>query len=106
MSHFISFSSNNFALKEVHMKTAYILVQNLKCGGCANTITEKLSVLNSVNNVKVDVQTAEVSFQYTDELILESVKETLKLAGYPEVGEDNSLGTKAKSFVSCAMGRF
>ena len=87
------------------MKTAYILVQNLKCGGCAKTITEKLSALVGVEDVKVDVQTAEVSFQYVDELILESAKETLKLSGYPEVGEDNSLGTKAKSFENCDMGR-
>ena len=33
------------------------------------------------------------------------VKEKLKTLGYPEDGEANSLGSKAKSYVSCAIGK-
>ena len=33
------------------------------------------------------------------------VKEKLKTLGYPEDGEVNSLGSKAKSYVSCAIGK-
>ena len=80
-------------------------VQNLKCGGCANTITNKLSSLPNVSDVKVDVEESLVSFKYLDELTFESVIETLKINGYPQEGDANSFGTKAKSFVSCAIGR-
>ncbi|MGL2963774.1 heavy-metal-associated domain-containing protein [Flavobacterium sp. RSB2_4_14] len=86
------------------MKTT-VKIQNLKCGGCANTITKKLSELSNITNVKVIVDDNEVAFEYTDDLALQNVKETLKSIGYPEQGDDNSLGTKAKSFVSCAIGR-
>jgi copper chaperone len=33
------------------------------------------------------------------------VKEKLKTLGYPEDGEANGLGSKAKSYVSCAIGK-
>ena len=36
---------------------------------------------------------------------LEEVKAVLKKIGYPEDGEANSLGSKAKSYVSCAIGK-
>ncbi len=86
------------------MKTT-IKIQNLKCGGCQNTITNKLAALTNINDVKVDVEQSQVSFEYVDDLALLNVKETLKIIGYPEDGEANSIVTKAKSYVSCAMGK-
>jgi len=82
-----------------------LFIQNLKCNGCANTITNKLGSLHNVSNVIVNVEEGSVSFSYEDELALLNAKEALKINGYPEEGEDNSFGTKAKSFVSCAVGR-
>jgi copper chaperone len=46
-----------------------------------------------------------VDFDYTDESTLLNAKETLKSIGYPEDGKENSFGTKAKSYVSCAIGK-
>jgi len=86
------------------MKTT-IKIQNLKCSGCGNTITKKLKALPNISMVKVTIDANEVSFEYVDELALGNAKETLKSIGYPDVGDDNSLGTKAKSYVSCAIGR-
>lgn len=85
--------------------TTTLYVQNLKCNGCANTITTKLSDLANVSGVMVDVENDSVTFDYQDDMALHEVKETLKANGYPEVGDKNSLGTKAKSFVSCAIGK-
>lgn len=82
-----------------------LFIQNLKCGGCANTITNKLNNLVNISNVMVNVEEDSVSFSYEDELALLNAKETLKINGYPEQGEHNSFGTKAKSYVSCAVGR-
>jgi hypothetical protein len=33
------------------------------------------------------------------------VKDKLKVLGYPEDGTANTLGSKAKSYVSCAIGK-
>ena len=46
-----------------------------------------------------------VTFGYETEAKLAEVKDKLKTLGYPEDGAANSLGSKAKSYVSCAIGK-
>lgn len=82
-----------------------IHIQNLKCGGCANTITKGISAIETVNNVAVNVEDSSVTFDYASDEKLIEVKEKLKSLGYPEDGEANSLTAKAKSYVSCAIGK-
>ena len=82
-----------------------IYIQNLKCGGCANTITKGISSMESIDNVLVNVEESTVTFSYSSEEQLEEVKNKLKSMGYPEDGEANTLGAKAKSYVSCAIGK-
>ncbi len=82
-----------------------IQIQNLKCGGCANTITKNIVVLGGITNVTVNVEESTVTFNYETEAQLVEVKEKLKTLGYPEDGATNSLGSKAKSYVSCAIGK-
>ena len=48
------------------MKTS-ITVQNLKCGGCAKTITSKLSTIENISNLMVDIEGSKVSFNYSKE---------------------------------------
>lgn len=84
---------------------ASIIVQNLKCGGCAKTIINKLSELPNISNVEVDNDTSQVSFNYTSNNDSLVVTQRLKGLGYPSVEENNSAITKAKSFVSCASGK-
>lgn len=86
------------------MKTS-IIVQNLKCGGCANTITTKLSSIRTISDVHVDVEQSKVSFGYSNTEDALMVKEKLKNLGYPSIEDSNSLTYKAKSFVSCATGK-
>lgn len=80
-------------------------IQNLKCHGCSNTITTKLSHLEGISDVIVNNDTESVSFTYENETCLIDAKTLLNTLGYPVVGEKNALTTKAKSFVSCAIGR-
>ena len=82
-----------------------LYIQNLKCGGCANTITKGISSMESIDNVLVNVEESTVTFSYSTEEQLEEVKNKLKSMGYPEDGEANTLGAKAKSYVSCAIGK-
>lgn len=86
------------------MMTAAIQIENLKCGGCATTIKKGLLSLNAVKEVTVDVENLIVSI-ISENDDLETIKEKLAKLGYPEVGDKNTVLHKAKSFVSCAVGR-
>ena len=90
------------------MTTSFTLhVDNLKCGGCANTIRKALSHVPGVSAVEVRPETSEVSF----EAALggrEAAAEKLRSLGYPETGSLSGLSANianAKSYVSCAIGK-
>ncbi|WP_299127333.1 heavy metal-associated domain-containing protein [uncultured Winogradskyella sp.] len=87
------------------MLSTTIKIQNLKCGGCANTIVTQLSKLVGISKVRVHNNTNEVRFNFKSEVNLELAKKKLSDLGYPAIGETNSFPKKAKSFVSCAVGR-
>jgi len=82
-----------------------LTIQNLKCGGCANTIITRLNTINGIDTVTVSNDTNSVSFNYSDENSLNTSIELLSKLGYPVEGEQNPLSKKAKSYVSCAVGR-
>lgn len=84
-----------------------ISVENIKCGGCANTITSKLNELAAVDHCEVDIENGTVSITGDDSHKAEISALLLKL-GYPETGTADGLKAakaKAKSFVSCAVGK-
>ncbi len=84
---------------------AKFIIQNLKCGGCAHTITTKISAIEHVSDTIVDVENSTVQFHYNNENALMEVKSKLSSLGYPIEGDANSIVSKAKSFVSCAAGK-
>lgn len=86
------------------MKTS-IRVQNLKCGGCAKTILTKISGIEGIKAISIDVENSLVSFtsEDTDSVIV--VKNKLSTIGYPYIEDENTLTARAKSFVSCATGK-
>ena len=87
------------------MQTENIIVENLKCGGCANSITNALQKIEGVNKIEIDVTTSNVSVQLSNSVDRAILTEKLAKLGYPEAGTENTLTQKAKSFVSCAIGR-
>lgn len=86
------------------MRTTTLKIQNLKCGGCANTIVTQLSKLEGITKVIVDNTTDEVQLYSDTGLLLKKVIKKLSELGYPIFSESNSLSKKAKSFVSCVVG--
>ncbi|MEM6316065.1 MAG: heavy-metal-associated domain-containing protein [Bacteroidota bacterium] len=84
--------------------TETIQIDNLKCGGCANTIRKQLAQLSGVKNVEVDVPTHSVSITHKGLIAKAAFLQKLAQLGYPEMGTTTTL-QKAKSFVSCAIGR-
>lgn len=90
--------------KNRHMKTT-LEIQNLKCDGCAHTVITKLSNIDGIDKVSVETEISTVTFFYQNDNNILEAKQLLNKIGYPVVGEKNALTTKAKSFVSCAIGK-
>lgn len=80
-----------------------IKVQNLKCGGCANSIKKELIKLDGVTKVEVTVDTAEISVEHIG--AIKTIEQRLMQLGYPTLDSFNSFTTQAKSFLSCGIGR-
>jgi len=91
-------------IKKLNNMTTNIQIENLKCGGCASTIKKGISSLQGVQEVTVDVENSIVTIDSENADLVE-IKEKLSKLGYPEVGDKNTVLHKAKSFVSCAVGR-
>jgi copper chaperone len=84
-----------------------ISVENMKCGGCANSIRHRLAKIKGVLTVEVDVQGEIVILTSDHDVRMEAI-EALSSLGYPEKGHSEGLGalkSKAKSLVSCALGK-
>ncbi|MBA4134684.1 MAG: heavy metal transporter [Flavobacterium sp.] len=77
-------------------------VENIKCGGCMNSIKTALLKLDGVTDVSIDKEIDTVTV--TGTMIREDVINKLNDLGYPEKG-NNTLIRKAKSYVNCAIGR-
>lgn len=77
-------------------------VENIKCGGCMNSIKTALLKIDGVEEVVInkDTDTIVVSGKAEREKIVDKLNDL----GYPEKG-NNTLVRKAKSYVNCAIGR-
>lgn len=81
------------------------LVANLKCNGCASTIRNKISELEGVKDVAVDIENASVKIIHFSNIDPHVFAEKLAKLGYPEIGDDNDLLTQMKSYASCMIGK-
>ena len=71
-----------------------ISVENIKCGGCANTIRSRLLEEPGVSDVEVDIEQGQVSIQAAGDHRAALVERLAKL-GYPEVGSVEGLKAAA-----------
>ena len=89
------------------MKQTFQVV-NVKCGGCAGTIKEKLFEKFGEVEVNLNKEPREITLNIKEEDV-PTLAEALKKPGYPFVTEKmgfiDSTSAKAKSFVSCAIGK-
>lgn len=83
-------------------------VENVKCGGCASTL--KKALLEDFGEVEVNLETMprQITIEAED-IDEESLKLKLRSIGYPlsndELSTLQNVNAKAKSFVSCAIGK-
>jgi len=84
-----------------------IAVENIKCGGCASSIRSRLVEKGLALAVEVEIEQGRVHVEGNPEW-RDQVALALARMGYPEVGSVEGMkaaAAKAKSFVSCAIGR-
>jgi len=83
-------------------------VENVKCAGCANTLKTKLKESFGDVEVDLDVMPRKITLEI-DGHQMEELKKKLRGLGYPlssdELSTLQNVGAKAKSFVSCAIGK-
>ncbi len=79
-------------------------LENIKCHGCARSITDALHKLEGISTATVDVETGTVKLESEEASAIQLAKETLLKMGYPELGQ-GGMATTAKSYVSCMIGR-
>ena len=80
-----------------------ILVENIKCSGCVNSIQKAILQIQGTSNVLVDLEKEKITLE-ADEKLKETIVNKLASMGYPEKGHNN-FASKAKSYVSCAVGK-
>lgn len=84
-------------------------VHNVKCGGCANTLITALKEEFGDVTVDLEVNPRKITLDIEDNK-KEDLKLKLRSLGYPLTSDELSgldkATTTAKSFVSCAVGKF
>jgi len=89
------------------MKQTFEVI-NVKCGGCAGTLTSKLAQEFGAVEVNLEVEPRQITLD-VEESQLPALRTKLKSLGYPMSDEDlttlEGFSTTAKSFVSCAVGK-
>ena len=83
-------------------------VENVKCGGCAATLKNKLLETYGEVVVDLEVMPREITLEVERDQV-DGLRAALRGLGYPMSDEvlnfvDNTTA-KAKSFVSCAVGK-
>ena len=86
-------------------------VNNIKCSGCANIVIKTLEK-KGFKDIKVDLscEPRKVTIDIENEAQVAHFRIILRKLGYPlcdeEISFSKSATYKAKSFVSCAVGKF
>ena len=89
------------------MKQTFEVI-NVKCGGCAGTLKSKLKDEFGDVEVDLDVTPRKITLDIEDDR-MDDLAQALRKLGYPLATDDlgllESTSAKAKSFVSCAVGK-
>ena len=83
--------------------TETFYVENIKCVGCINRIKESFLKLTGISEVQVFIDQGKVCVMGVG-LNRYSLAEKLTSMGYPQKGNNSSFN-KAKSMISCLLGR-
>lgn len=89
------------------MNTLIFDVENIKCGGCENSIRKGLTSIAGVSEVQIEREQQRITL-LAQEAERSAIAEKLRNMGYPEQGTLAGFQSglaQAKSMVSCAIGK-
>lgn len=89
------------------MKTK-VVVDNLKCVGCASSIKKGLLSFSEISEVNVNTETDTIEVTHADNFDQKKIQDKLHSMGYPEKGTlegIDKLVTGVKLYASCAIGK-
>lgn len=70
------------------MREVYLKIENIKCSGCIDTITKKLSNQIGLSEIRGDVNSKTVKFTLTDEGRFSEILKLLNDLGFPPDRQD------------------
>ena len=88
--------------------TTTLELENIKCGGCANTLMMALHSYKELKDASVDPAGGLVRFTHPDDFRLTGLKRKLHNLGYPVKGTVKGLekaAVAAVSYASCVIGK-
>jgi copper chaperone CopZ len=69
------------------MKTEFLVVTGMTCGGCVNSLTRALKSINGVDGVQVELSTGDTQVQYDENFTTpDQLRSAVRNAGYGLVG--------------------
>ena len=68
------------------MSTTQIKVSGMTCGHCVQSVTEEISAIAGVTDVKIDLESGDVTIKSESELNNADLVAAVKEAGYEVVG--------------------
>lgn len=82
-------------------------VENISSSGCVNTISKRLKEIPGVGSISVNIEKGRVTVEAHEES-RDVIISALHASGYPVKGSVKCIEAakeKAKSFISCAVGK-
>jgi copper chaperone len=70
----------------VIMEKATLNIPAISCGHCVMTIKRELGEIEGVTSVEGDVETKEITVEWSPPATVERIRSTLEEIGYPAVG--------------------
>jgi len=87
------------------MITETLNVANIKCSGCAHSISNQLNSIMGLTESSVNVNEGTIDLIYETDSVRDNVIRKLSAMGYPEATEENGLLMQAKSYANCMIGK-
>ena len=87
------------------MITEILNIANIKCSGCAHSITTKLNSIMGLTEAEVNTDNGTIAITYETDTVRDNVIHKLNAMGYPEATAENGLLMQAKSYANCLVGK-
>lgn len=87
------------------MITETLNIANIKCSGCAHSISTKLKEIEGLTDAAVHVDEGTVDVTFKTPEVRERIVKKLSSMGYPEATAENGLLMQAKSYANCMVGK-